>query len=45
MGGETVNIPTRAGESRITLANANKAKEHLGWIPQVRLEEWIAKHK
>jgi UDP-glucose 4-epimerase len=45
MGGETVNISPREGESRITLANSNKAKEHLGWIPQVRLEEWIAKHK
>ena len=45
IGGETVNIPARQGEARITLANANKAKEHLGWIPQVRLEEWIAKHK
>jgi len=45
MGGETVNIPPRAGESRITLANANKAKEHLGWTAQVRLEDWIAEHK
>jgi UDP-glucose 4-epimerase len=45
MGGQTVNIPPRVGESRITLANANKAKEHLGWIPKVRLEEWIAEHK
>jgi UDP-glucose 4-epimerase len=45
MGGETVNIPPRAGESRITLANANKAKEHLGWTSKVRLEDWIAEHK
>ena len=45
MGGETVNIPPRIGESRITLANANKAKQHLGWTAQVRLEDWVAAHK
>jgi len=45
MGGETVNIAPRPGESRITLANSNKAKRHLGWTPKVRLEDWIAAHK
>lgn len=45
MGGETVNIPPRAGESRITLANATKAKNQLGWTSKVRLEDWIAEHK
>jgi UDP-glucose 4-epimerase len=45
MGGETVNIPPRAGESRITLANATKAKNQLGWTPKVRLEDWITEHK
>jgi UDP-glucose 4-epimerase len=45
MGGDTVNIPPRLGESRITLANANKAREHLAWTPKVRLEDWIAEHK
>jgi UDP-glucose 4-epimerase len=45
IGGETVNIPPRTGESRITLANANKAREHLGWTPKIRLEDWIAEHK
>jgi UDP-glucose 4-epimerase len=45
MGGDSVNIPPRKGESRITLANANKAKQHLGWTPKVRLEDWIAEHK
>jgi UDP-glucose 4-epimerase len=45
MGGETVNIPPRQGESRITLANASKAREHLGWTAKVRLEDWIAAHK
>ena len=45
MGGKTVNIPPRIGESRITLANVSKSKTHIGWTPQVRLEDWIAEHK
>jgi len=45
MGGETVNIPPRLGESRITLANVIKAREHLGWTPRVRLEDWIRINK
>ena len=45
MGGETVNIPSRPGESRITLANASKANFELGWTPKICLEDWIAEHK
>jgi nucleoside-diphosphate-sugar epimerase len=45
MGGETVNIPPRPAESRISLANTSKAKNHLGWTAKVRLEDWIAEHK
>jgi UDP-glucose 4-epimerase len=45
MGGETVNISPRPGESRVTLANITKAKTQLGWTPQIRLEDWIAEHK
>ena len=45
MGGETTTVPPRPGESRITLANSTKAKEHLGWTAQIRLEDWIAEHK
>lgn len=45
MGGETVNIPPRPAESRISLANTSKAKNHLGWTAKVRLEDWISKHK
>ena len=45
VGGETVNIPAREGESRITLANANKAREHLNWIPKIKLEDWLLKNK
>lgn len=45
MGGETVNIPPRLGESRITLANANKARDHFDWTPKVHLEDWISVNK
>lgn len=45
VGGSTVNIPPRLGESRITLADSKKAKDHLGWSPKISLEQWIAEHK
>jgi UDP-glucose 4-epimerase len=45
IGGEKMHIDPRPGECRITLANTNKAKEHLGWTPKIRLEDWIAEHK
>lgn len=45
MGGPVVNIPPRSAESRLSLADATKAKEHLGWTTQVSLEDWIATHK
>ncbi len=45
MGGPVVNVPPRPAESRLSLADVTKAKEHLGWTPQVRLEDWIAEHK
>ena len=45
MGGATLNIPPRSAESRISLANASKAKNQLEWTSKVRLEEWIAEHK
>jgi UDP-glucose 4-epimerase len=38
---ETVNIPDRPGESRITLANNNKALQHLDWEPTQKLEEYF----
>jgi UDP-glucose 4-epimerase len=40
-----VYIPPRDGEARITLSNSSKANIEFGWNPQVRLEDWIAKHK
>ena len=41
VGGATVNIPARLGESRITLANITKTKSHLNWTPKVCLEDWL----
>jgi len=41
VGGPTVNIPPRLGESRVTLANINKTKSHLNWTPKVCLEDWL----
>lgn len=45
MGGPVVSIPPRSAESRLSLADATKAKEHLGWTAKVRLQDWIAEHK
>ena len=45
MGGETVTLPPRPAESRLSLADATKANTDLGWIARVRLEDWIAAHK
>ena len=38
----TVNIPARPGESRITLANNNKIKDTFGWDSTIKDEDWIA---
>lgn len=40
----TVNIPPRIGESRVTLANNEKLKKTFGWSPTVTLEEWVGKN-
>lgn len=37
----TVNIPPRSGESRITLANNQKLRKTFGWEPTMKLEDWI----
>ncbi len=42
VGGETEFIPERAGDPRATLADNSKARELLGWVPEVTLEEGIA---
>lgn len=41
MGGETVGIPPRLGESRVTLANISKARDHLRWTPKIKVQDWI----
>ena len=41
IGGDTINIPPRVGESRITLANNSKIKRELGWKPTVDLKSWL----
>tara|TARA_Y100000589_G_scaffold218819_1_gene206516 strand:- start:23302 stop:24213 length:912 start_codon:yes stop_codon:yes gene_type:complete len=44
MGGETVNIDPVI-EPRETLADNSKAKELLGWLPEIKVEDWIPKYK
>ncbi len=39
---DTVYLPPRIGESRITLANIEKIEKTFGWRPKVKLEDWIA---
>lgn len=39
--GEAIHIPARPGESRITLADNNKARTILGWNPLVDFKEGI----
>jgi len=41
IGGDTVNIPPRLGESRVTLADISKIQRELGWKPSVSLETWL----
>ena len=45
MGGEIAFIPPRLAESQLSLANASKARNEIGWSAKVRLEDWIAAHK
>jgi len=41
VGGESVHIPMRLGEMKDTLADTTKARELLGWQPEITLEEGI----
>lgn len=43
IGGETTYIPLPPGEMRDTLADITKARELLGWQPEITLEEGIKK--
>lgn len=42
IGGETINVPPRAGDMRFTKANMDKSKELLGWEPSINFPEGIA---
>lgn len=42
VGGPTVNVPPRAGEARVTLADTAKARSLLGWEPRTSLEFGLA---
>ena len=44
IGGETVNIDPVI-EPRETLADNSKAKELLGWLPEMKVEDWVPKYK
>jgi len=39
---DTVNIPPRPAEARLSLANNQKLHETFGWRPSMKLEDWIA---
>lgn len=42
IGGPTVFIPPRLGEARVTLADITKAKDLLGWKPNVMFKQGIS---
>lgn len=42
VGGETINLPPRAGEMRFIRADISRAKELLGWEPAMPFETGIA---
>jgi UDP-glucose 4-epimerase len=44
VGGEKTHIPQREAEARHTLANTTKAKTLFGWIPRIKVQEWIKSH-
>jgi len=40
----TINIPPRIGETKISLANNDKMRDTFGWEPKVSLSDWISKN-
>ena len=38
-------IESRLGEAQETLANTDRAKKMLGWVPLVKLESWLEKNR
>ena len=45
IGGDVYHLHPRIGEIRNSLSDSTKANKELGWIPKVRLEDWITQHK
>jgi UDP-glucose 4-epimerase len=43
LGGPVVYLPKRPGEPDMTYANIEKIRQRLGWRPQVRFEEGVAR--
>ena len=41
-GGPTVSMPARQSDVRRTLADCTRAREILGWSPQVTIEDGLA---
>lgn len=41
VGGESVQIPPRLGEARVTLADIKKIQDVLGWNPNISLEQGL----
>jgi hypothetical protein len=41
---ETINVPPRLGEARVSLANNQKLRNTFGWEPTMKLEDWIVSH-
>ena len=42
IGGESIHLPPRIGEAKITLADNTLAKLILEWNPKVMLKDWIS---
>tara|TARA_B100000902_G_scaffold260264_1_gene246488 strand:+ start:4858 stop:5757 length:900 start_codon:yes stop_codon:yes gene_type:complete len=40
----TINIPPRIGETKISLANNDKIRDTFGWEPKVSLPDWISQN-
>jgi UDP-glucose 4-epimerase len=41
IGGDRLYVPERVGETRETLANNNRARTELGWLPKIVLEDYL----
>jgi len=41
MGGKAKHIPKRIGESRHTKANISKTKKVLGWVPKIKIKDYL----